>query len=329
MRILASLFCLILALVGFAVGGVGYGWLLFTGPGPSPREVQLVIPRGASTTSVIRQLGEAGVIADPELVRQLATHLRQRRALRAGEYRFPAGVSALAALRQVQEGRTVVRRLTVPEGLTVAQVMALIDAAEGLEGPLPIGLREGSLLPETYHYSWGDTRQEMVSRMQRSMNAAVADAWGRRVTGLPLSDPQSLVTLASLIEKETSVEAERTRIAGVFVNRLRRNMRLQSDPTVVFAVTGGRGVLNRPITRADLDLRHPYNTYQVSGLPPGAIANPGRASLLAAAQPAVHDELYFVADGTGGHAFARTLADHNRNVDRWRQIERERGLRRD
>jgi UPF0755 protein len=329
LRALAFLVLVGLALGGFAAGAAGWGWLQLTARGPSTRDTVMIVPRGQTTGAVLRRLTEAGVIADSEIVRTMASRTRGRRALRAGEYRFPAGISAQGAIRQMQDGRTVVRRLTIPEGLTVAQTMALIDAAEGLEGPIPIGLREGSLLPETYHYSWGDQRAEIVQRMQRSMNAVVADAWSKRSQGLPIADVQSLVTLASLIEREAAKDEERARIAGVFINRLRRNMRLQSDPTVVFAVTGGRLQLNRPITRQDLDFRHPYNTYTVNGLPPGPIANPGRASLFAAAQPVITEDLYFVADGTGGHAFARTLAEHNRNVERWRQIERERGVRRD
>jgi UPF0755 protein len=223
-------------------------------------------------------------------------------------------------LSLLREGRTVVRHLTIPEGLTTVEILALLDDAPGLSGDRSPPA-EGTLLPETYNYSWGDSRAGMMARMQKAMAETLAKLWASRAAGLPLATPEAAVTLASLVEKETALAAERPRVAGVFVNRLRLGMRLQSDPTVVYALTAGKGPLGRELTRADLEVPSPYNTYRIDGLPPGPIANPGRAAIAAALQPLASRELYFVADGSGGHAFASTLEEHNRNVTRWRKLQ--------
>ena len=210
----------------------------------------------------------------------------------------------------------------MPEGLTVAEVLALVGGAEGLAGEADGALAEGALLPETYNYSWGDDRGDLVDRMAAAMDAALAELWEGRADELPFDTPEEALVLASIVEKETGIAGERARVAAVFVNRLRRGMRLQSDPTVVYALTEGSGALGRQLIRDDLAVQHPYNTYVHAGLPPGPIANPGRASIAAALDPAVSGDLYFVADGSGGHAFAPTLAQHNRNVARWRRLRR-------
>jgi UPF0755 protein len=185
---------------------------------------------------------------------------------------------------------------------------------------------EGALLPETYAYQWGDTRAAIVRRADAAMDAALAEIWAARAPNLPLRTPREALVLASIVERETGKADERARVAGVFINRLRRNMPLQSDPTAAYAAADG-GVLERPLTRADLDRDHPFNTYRIRGLPPGPIASPGRDTLRAVVQPEATEFIFFVADGNGGHAFARTLEEHNRNVARWREIERARGLR--
>ncbi|MBT6096092.1 MAG: endolytic transglycosylase MltG, partial [Rhodospirillaceae bacterium] len=244
--------------------------------------------------------------------------------LRAGEYAFPAALSPAEAARILQSGRTVQRRVTFAEGLTRAEVASTLAAAAGATGavgPLP---QEGWLLPETYHYAFGDSREALLKRMNDAMVALADKLWSERAPDLPIKSVHEAVILASIVEKETGVASERPRVAAVFINRLRLGMRLQSDPTVVYGLTFGEKPLGHGLTRADLQSRTPYNTYLIKGLPPTAIANPGRAALESVLHPADSKDLYFVADGTGGHAFARTLKGHNANVAKWRRIERAR-----
>lgn len=325
-RLLAGLLaaCLLLGAAGF--GAWRWALLQLDAAGPAKAETAVVIPRGASSGTIAERLAAGGIVADQRFF-LLGLALVPGSPLRAGEFAFPAGVSIREAIAILRSGRTVQRRLTVPEGLTVAQVLGLVEEAEGLIGTVDTVPPEGMLLPETWAYSWGDTRASVVRRMTEAMERALAEAWAARAPNLPLASAREALILASIIEKETGVADERAKVAGVFVNRLRRGMPLQSDPTVIYAVTGGAGTLDRPISRADLAFDHPVNTYRNRGLPPLPIAAPGRASLMAAVRPAETDALYFVADGTGGHVFSRTLEEHNRAVARWRQIERERGLR--
>ena len=294
--------------------------------GPLAEDRTVVVARGLGVGGVARLLADAGVIRSAalfEIEAELA-RLHGGREIRAGEYLFGKGASIAEVGDQMRHGRTVVHRFGVIEGATVAQVMAALRAEPALSGDVPEVPEEGSLLPDTYHYSLGDSREGLLQRMRTAMTATLAELWPGRAKGLPLVSPAAAVVLASIVEKETAQPAERARIAGVFYNRLAGSMRLQSDPTVIYALTGGKGPLGRPLTQADWHLVSPYNTYQVDGLPPKPIGNPGRASLAAVLNPERHEFLYFVADGSGGHAFARTLAEHNRNVARWRQIERER-----
>jgi len=303
-----------------ALGVSAYGYLKFTSPGPLREPVAIVLPKGAGLAQIAEELAGAGVIEHP-LVFRIGVRLSGvARQLKAGEYNFAAGTRPHAVMTLLISGKTVVRRLTIAEGLTGAQVMALVRDAEGLDGDVP-SAPEGMLLPETYHYSWGDTRQQLVDRMRRSMESILADLWPARTEGLPLDDPYQALILASIVEKETAVPEERPHIAGVFINRLQRGMRLQSDPTVAYGL-GVDGVpLSRPLTRQDLKSLSPFNTYVIKGLPPHPIANPGRASIAAVLMPLPTKDLYFVADGSGGHAFAETLAQHNRNVRKWRRVQ--------
>lgn len=304
-----------------AAGLVAYnGYASFTQPGPLDATRRVVVEAGMGLEGIAERLTEANVISDPLVFRIGAKLTEQATRLKAGEYEFPPGVTMQGVLDQLNTGDTVVRRLTIPEGLTSAEVVTLIEAAEGLVGEVPEIPAQGVLLPETYHYAWGDSRADLVARMRASLQAALDELWIGRAEGLPLETPQQAVVLASIIEKETGVDGERALVSSVFINRLNRGMRLQSDPTVVFALTEGAGPLDRTLTRADWQIEHPYNTYRIDGLPPGPIANPGRAALAAALAPAESDYLYFVADGTGGHAFATSLAEHNRNVARWRRV---------
>ncbi len=328
LRFLVRLFLLIfcLALAGAASGL--WAWQRFTGPGPLAEDRTVIIERGAGVNAIAQRLAEEGVVPDPWTLRVGMRLLGQGESLKAGEYRFGAHVSPRAVLEQLIAGAVVQRQLTVPEGLTMPQILELLAGVEGLEGTVTASPPEGSLLPETYAFTFGDPRDMVVQRMRAAMDATLAELWPKRSADVPLKTPQEALILASIVEKETGVAAERPRVAAVFVNRLKRGMPLQSDPTVIYGLTGGKaasivngeGLLGRKLTRADLDLDHPYNTYRIPGLPPGPIANPGRAALEAVLNPPQTTELYFVADGSGGHAFASTLEEHNRNVARWRKL---------
>ena len=303
------------ALLLLGGGLAALGWRDYGAPGPLAAPAQLAVPRGG-TEAIAALLAERQVIASPWRFALAAWLTRNDGALRAGEFVFPAHASLRDVLGVLREGRMVQRRLTIPEGLTARQVSALIERAEGLTGETP-PIAEGAILPETYGYALGDTRAALVRRATAAMEAALAEAWANRAEGLPLASPREVLVLASIVERETGVAAERAQVASVFVNRLRRGMMLQSDPTVAYVA--GQGLpMERPISRADLDAAHPFNTYRIRGLPPGPIAMPGREAIRAVTRPDTTDFLFFVADGTGGHAFARTLDEHNRNVARWR-----------
>ena len=309
--------------------GVGllalYGIDRFERPGPLAADTVVYIPEGSGVAAISRQLGEAGAIADPLVFRLGVRVLGAARELRAGEYLFPAALSTRDAIDLLRSGRTVVRRLTLAEGLTGFEIVALVQQAEALEGAVGPPPAEGSLLPETYHYARGDSRAELIARMGRARDELLSKLWQARAPNLPVATPEQAVILASIVEKETGVAGERPLVASVYLNRLDKGMRLQSDPTVVYGLTGGRGPRGRALSRKDLQTPNPYNTYLLDGLPPGPIANPGRAALEAVLDPAQTAYLYFVADGSGGHAFAKTLAEHNRNVAKWRKIKKQSG----
>jgi len=289
-------------------------------PGPAMAPVSVVIPKGTTSADIGALLKESDAIESSWLF-LLATRLSGRQSLLAGEYNFPARASLASIIEMMHRGQTVVRKVTIAEGLTVFQVLAQLRITEGLTGNAGLVPEEGSLLPQTYFFSLGDSREALLLRMTHAMNETIDDLWRHRAPNAPLNNKIDAIILASVVERETAIPEERAHIAAVFYNRLKLHMKLQSDPTVIFAVSNAEGLLDRPLTRDDLSVKSPYNTYQVDGLPPGPICNPGRASLEAVLHPAVSDDLYFVADGSGGHVFAKTLSEHNRNVGNARHVE--------
>jgi UPF0755 protein len=314
-----------------ALGIYAWGVSAFNAPGPAVDTVTVVLAKGSGVNAIARRLAEAGVIRRAEVF-AIATRISKTGTkLKAGEFEFPPGVSAKAVMHILIRGETVVRKLTIAEGLQTPQALELILAADGLEGDLDlkgdvglaggVAMVEGALLPETWHYKWGDKRSGILERMRAGQKKLLAEEWTKRAQDLPFQTMAEALVLASIVEKETAKSAEREHVAGVFVNRLRRGMRLQSDPTVAYGLSPDRP-LDRPLSRADLKSRHPWNTYVHKGLPPSPICLPGRAAVQAVLHPLQTRDLYFVADGTGGHVFAATLADHNRNVAKWRRLQR-------
>jgi peptidoglycan lytic transglycosylase G len=293
----------------------------FEAPGPLPEDKLVNIPRGLGIRDIADLLQREGVIDQPYVFMGGVIVLKARGELKYGEYQFGKQASVAEVVDTITEGKVIQHGLTVPEGLTSEQIVARLLENDVLTGQIREIPREGTLLPETYKFTRGMTREQIVQRMQQAHRRVLQEVWERRMPDLPIKTPEQLVTLASIVEKETGRPEERTRVAAVFVNRLKGRMRLQSDPTIIYGLTGGKGSLGRPILRSEIDQPTPYNTYVVDGLPPGPIANPGRASLEAAANPARTKELYFVADGTGGHVFSDNYAEHQKNVARLRSTE--------
>ncbi len=326
-RIAVRIVLILAAVIALLAGALIWFSAAFDRPGPLADGVTLVIPRGAGVDEIARLLQRKGVIANPPLFSVGVRLNRSATVLRAGEYAFNAAVSPREVMELLLSGKTVVRRLTLPEGLTTAEALALIEGTEGLLGEITSPPGEGALLPDTYHFSYGDSREGLVERMRRAMARTLEELWAGRDPDLPVDSPREVLILASMVEKETALHHERGLIAAVFLNRLRRGMRLQSDPTVAYGLaaqgSAPEPLSKRLLSRKDLAKPTPFNTYLIEGLPPAPIANPGRAAIAAVVNPAPSDVRYFVADGTGGHAFARTLAEHNRNVAKWRRIQRQ------
>ena len=297
----------------------------YAGPGPKAAGgdvTPVTLERGAGVGQIGRTLHEAGVISSAGLFALAARATGAGAALKAGDYEFASGASMAQVLADIRAGKVVRRVITIPEGWTSGMALDAVNAAPVLTGTATEP-PEGALLPDTYDIQRGETREAVLQRMRDAHDKLLAELWARRQPGLPIATPQEAVTLASIVEKETGVASERPRVAAIFVNRLRAGMLLQSDPTIIYGITKGRP-LGRGIRASELAADTPWNSYKVAGLPPGPIANPGRASLEAVLNPPKTNDLYFVADGTGGHAFASTYEAHEQNVQRWRAIERQR-----
>lgn len=294
----------------------------FDKAGPLAHSTVIVIPKGSGMNAIAERLERDGIISDSRAFTAAVLYFRANSKLKAGEYEIRKGASMRQVLDTLVEGKTVLSKVTVPEGLTSFQIVAILNKEELLQGEITEIPLEGTLLPETYKFAPGSQRGELIDRMRDEHKRYVEKLWETRAADLPYKTPEEAIVLASLVEKETGKADERDRIAGVFLNRLRKKMRLQSDPTIIYHLTGGKGPLGRPILKSELQALNPYNTYRIDGLPPTAICNPGRAAIEAVLNPAATTDIYFVADGTGGHSFAETIRDHQNNVRKWRQIEK-------
>ena len=299
-------------------------YFLWWAPGPRRGPHRVMIPEGATIGWVTRRLADEGAIPGTAKTYDLMARLfGSRDPIQAGEFEIPKGMGGAAVLDLLQHGKPVLRLLTVTEGMPAIIVGEKLSANSYLSGPTP-SIAEGSLLPESYGYQRGETRDALVKTMQAAMTRTIYELWSKRTNACPVTTPEQAIILASIVEKETSRPSERPMIAGVYCNRLRIGMKLDADPTVIYPVTKGKS-LGRRILRSELSSDNGYNTYRRSGLPEGPIANPGKASIEAVLHPAATKALYFVADGSGGHAFANTLEEHNRNVAKWYAIRRQRG----
>lgn len=328
-RVLSGLFTMGLVTMGAlaALGALLYH--LYDRPGPLGVSRTVAIPKGEGRIEIAERLEREGVISNRWAF--IASHLMQnwlgregkRLELKAGEYEIKKNASMREVAELIAEGKSVLYKISLPEGLTSQQIVERLKAEPNLTGDITEVPAEGTLLPDTYRFSKGMARQEIVDRMKSEQQRLLASLWESRVADLPIDSPEKAVILASIVEKETGRADERHRVAGVFVNRLRKPMRLQSDPTIIYGIVGGQGSLGRPITRDDIEQKTAYNTYRINGLPPGPICNPGRPAIEATLNPAKTTDLYFVADGSGGHKFSATLDEHNDAVANWRKVERE------
>lgn len=306
--------------------GVGHGLMRHIARAPSTNEqtVYLYIKPGSTVSQVAQQAQSYGLVREAWHFKLLARWRGLERSLYSGEYEIEPESTPHTILSHIESQQTFKHRLVVPEGASMYEVGEILAGAIGLEQTNDNVSDEGSLLPETYFYERGDSVGDLLKRMQSTFDQAFDELWAARAIDLPYQSREEAVVLASIVEKETGLASERAKVAAVFINRLKKGMRLQSDPTVIYGITGGRP-LGRPLSRSDLRQDTPYNTYRRGGLPPTPIANPGVEALEAALNPAHVPYLYFVADGSGGHAFATTLEEHNNNVARWRQIQRQAG----
>ncbi|MEX6505545.1 endolytic transglycosylase MltG [Jiella sp. M17.18] len=319
-------FCLSAALFVLLVAGAIFYWgsTEFNAPGPLQKQATYVVPRNTGVQAIADGLERDGIISSATVFEYGVRLEKAAGDLKAGEYAFAPGVSMRGVMEKLKSGESIMHSITIPEGWTVQKAYDRIAADDTLTGPMPDPVPEGSLRPDTYLFQRGTTRKEMVKRMRAAQEKLVAEIWQGRDPDLPLKDVGQFITLASIVERETGVPEERPHVASVFINRLKKGMRLQSDPTFLYGVYGGAGKpSDQPVTQSDIDSDTPYNTYKIKGLPPGPIANPGRAALQAVAHPDKTDDLYFVADGTGGHVFSSSLSEHNNNVRKYRDLQKQ------
>jgi UPF0755 protein len=321
-----SVFGTLFALILVVAAGLVWGYSRALAPGPLGEPRIVLVERGAKSEEIAQMLEREGVVENAREFLAIIWATRYHApALKAGEYEIPARASMRDVLALIRAGRSITYKITLPEGWTSEQLLERLRAHPVLTGEITRQVAEGSLLPDTYVFQRGTTRDDLIARMQEAQKRVVGELWKARSDDLPVATPEEAVILASIVEKETAIAEERPRVAAVFVNRLKKRMRLQSDPTIIYGIVGGKGRLDRPLTRSDIAEKTPYNTYQIDGLPPTPIANPGRDSLAAVLRPPASKEVYFVADGTGGHVFSETLKEHQENVRRWRLVERELG----
>ncbi len=320
-RVFLSL--LFIAVTAFLTAGLGgfLGYQAYTTPGPLQAVKVVEIDKGLRTPEIAARLEEQGVITDARVFSAAAFLTGARGRLKAGEYEFAAGASMRDVMNLIVSGKALVYKLSIPEGWTSEMAVARIRESDVLTGEIAAIPPEGSIMPDTYVFKRGATRHKLLEDMQAAQTQLLEEIWQKRSGLMVLKTKEEAVVLASIVEKETGVAAERPQVASVFMNRLKKGMRLQSDPTIVYGLAGGKGKLGRDLTRADIQKPTPYNTYVIDGLPPSPIANPGRAALEAVVNPPDTEYLYFVADGSGGHAFAKTLEEHNANVAKWRAID--------
>jgi UPF0755 protein len=315
---------IVLVLMIGAGGVYFYGKQKLEARGPLQEDKIVIIPARAGMTDIADILQKEGVIDNNRWAFIGSVFaLKARSELKPGEYAFQKNASLRDVIGTMVDGKVVQHAVTIPEGLTSEQIVARLSDNDIFSGTVREVPREGTLLPETYKFPRGTSREQVISRMQQTQKRVLAEIWERRNPDIPVKSPEQLVTLASIVEKETGKADERSRVAAVFVNRLRQRIKLQSDPTIIYGLVGGKGTLGRPIKRSEIAQPSPYNTYVIEGLPPGPIANPGRASLEAAANPARTRDLFFVADGSGGHVFTETYDQHQKNVAKLRAMEKQ------
>ena len=324
MRHIASNVLTLMIVAGFVLAGIiVFGKQQFATAGPLEEDLVVALPRGANLKQTSELLAGSGAIANELIFRLGARYSGRERDIKFGEYRIPAGASMAQILDLIVSGRTEQYRVTVPEGLTSHEVVALLGTQEILEGDPPAVPPEGAVAPDTHFVSRGQSRQDVLQTMLDAQQRILTEAWERRQPDLLLESPEEMLILASIVQSEAG-GGELREVASVFVNRLRQGIKLEADATVRYGITLGKEKLGRGLRRSELDRETPYNTYKIPALPPTPISNPGRAAIEAVADPAETDYLFFVADGTGGHAFSRTFEEHLENVKRWREIEKSR-----